>query len=66
MEPVEGKMVRALDLKTISTKLHRIAELASLFDQWVRDGSPSRSEPMCLRSRMREFCTSGSVGDPGG
>jgi len=28
MEPVEGKMARALDLGIISTKLHRIAELA--------------------------------------
>ena len=26
---------------------------------------PSRSESMRLKSRMREFCTSGSVGDPG-
>ena len=29
MEPLEGKMVRALDLGIISTKLHRIAELAN-------------------------------------
>ena len=28
MEPLEGKMVRALDLGIISTKLRRIAELA--------------------------------------
>jgi hypothetical protein len=27
---------------------------------------PSRSEPMRLRSRMREFCTPRSVGGPGG
>ena len=27
---------------------------------------PSRSESMCLRSRMRESCTSGSVGGLGG
>ena len=27
---------------------------------------PSRSEPMRLRSRMREFCKSGSMGGPGG
>ena len=30
MEPVEGKMARTLDLRNISTRLHRIAELASL------------------------------------
>jgi hypothetical protein len=29
MEPLEGKMVRALDLGIISTKLHRTAELAN-------------------------------------
>ena len=29
MEPMEGKMERALNLETIQTKLHRIAELAS-------------------------------------
>jgi len=29
MEPVEGKMERALDLNNVLTKLHRIAELAS-------------------------------------
>jgi hypothetical protein len=29
MEPVEGKTERALDLNTVLTKLHRIAELAS-------------------------------------
>jgi group II intron reverse transcriptase/maturase len=28
MEPVEGKMARALDLGSVSTRLHRIAELA--------------------------------------
>jgi hypothetical protein len=66
MEPVEGKMARALDLGTVSTTLHRIAELASFLDQWVRDGFPSRSESMRLKSRMREFRTSGSVGGPGG
>jgi hypothetical protein len=66
MEPVEGKMERALDLNTVLTKLHRIAELAS-------DNRPagvrrlsSRSEPVCPKSRMREFCTSGSVGGLGG
>jgi len=30
MEPMEGKMARTLDLGTVSTTLHRIAELASL------------------------------------
>ena len=29
MEPLEGKMVRALDLGIISTNLHRIAGLAN-------------------------------------
>jgi hypothetical protein len=29
MEPMEGKMARALNLVTIQTKLHRIAELAN-------------------------------------
>ena len=29
MEPVEGKMERALDLINVLTRLHRIAELAS-------------------------------------
>ena len=29
MEPVEGKMERALDLNNVLTRLHRIAELAS-------------------------------------
>ena len=29
MDPMEGKMERALNLETIQTKLHRIAELAS-------------------------------------
>jgi hypothetical protein len=66
MEPVEGKMARALNLGSVLTRLHRIAGLASNFDQWVRDGLPSRSEPMRLKSRMREFRTSGSVGGPGG
>ena len=28
MEPMEGKMERALNLETIHTKLYRIAELA--------------------------------------
>ena len=28
MEPVEGKMARALDLGSVSTRLYRIAELA--------------------------------------
>ena len=28
MEPVEGKMARASDLGSVSTRLHRIAELA--------------------------------------
>jgi hypothetical protein len=67
MEPMEGKMARALNLGSVLTRLHRIAELASFFfDQRVRDGLPARSKPMCLKSRMREFCTSGSVGGPGG
>ena len=66
MEPMEGKMARALDLGSVLTRLHRIAGLASLFDQLVRDGLLPRSEPMCLKSRMREFRTSGSVGGPGG
>ncbi len=67
MEPVEGKMARALDLGSVLTRLHRIAELASFFfDQRVRDGLPPRSEPVCLKSRMREFRTSGSAGGPGG
>jgi hypothetical protein len=66
MEPVEGKMARALDLGSVSTRLHRIAKLASFFEQRGCDGLPARSEPMCLKSRMREFRTSGSVGGPGG
>jgi len=106
MEPMEGKMSRALDLGSVSTRLHRIAELArrapemvivtlvnhivrggwvleadissffdtldhkilrSFLDQRVRDGDlPPRSKSMSLRSRMREICTSGSVGGPGG
>ena len=30
MDPMEGKMERALNLETIQTKLYRIAELASI------------------------------------
>jgi hypothetical protein len=30
MEPMEGKMARALDLRTVSTKLYQIAELDRL------------------------------------
>ncbi len=66
MEPMEGKTERALDLNTVLTKLHRIAELAVTIDQQVRGGSPPRSESVCPKSRMREFCTSGSEGGLGG
>ena len=66
MEPVEGKMERALDLNNVLTKLHRIAELAMTIDQEVCGGLPARSEPVCPKSRMREFRTSGSVGGLGG
>jgi len=66
MEPVEGKMARTSDLGSVLTRLHRKAKLASIFDQLVRDGLPPHSEPMRLKSRMREFRTSGSVGGPGG
>ena len=71
MEPLEGQMNGTSSPESISTKLQRIAELAkgspeghlrSFLDQRVRDGSLSRSEPMLLKSRMREIRTSGSVG----
>ena len=42
MEPVEGKMERASNLGTIQTKLHRIAELASI--------STSRCATACRRA----------------
>ena len=66
MEPMEGKMERASNLETIQTRLHRIAELASVTRPAGVRRLPSRSEPVCPKSRMREFCTSGSVRGLGG
>ncbi len=66
MEPMEGKMERASNLETIQTRLPWIAELAMTIDQQVCGGLQSRSEPVCPKSRMREFRTSGSVGGLGG
>jgi hypothetical protein len=42
MEPVEGKMARALDLGTVSTTLHRIAELGRPAGAW-RSTAPQRN-----------------------
>jgi hypothetical protein len=42
MEPVEGKMARALDLGTVSTTLHRIAELGRPAGAW-RSTAPQRT-----------------------
>ena len=66
MEPVEGKMERASNPGTIQTRLHRIAELASDIRPAGVRRLPSRSEPVCPKSRMREFRTSGSLGGLGG
>jgi hypothetical protein len=52
---LEGTMNETQNSRTIITGLQRIAE-------WVKDGVSDFSEVHSLKSRMREFCTSGSVG----
>ena len=73
MEPGEGKTCGRYSPGNVSTRLHRIAELARQSAETVisEDSSPGgcatqRSEAMFLRSRMGEFLMYGSVGGLGG
>jgi hypothetical protein len=58
MELLEGKMAGTLSPITISTGLQQIAE-------WAREALVVPQRNHNLRSRMREICTSGSVGGLG-
>jgi hypothetical protein len=57
-ELLEGKMAGTSSPTTVSTGLQQIAE-------WVREGLVAPQRIRILRSRMREICTSGSVGGLG-
>jgi RNA-directed DNA polymerase len=65
MEPVEGKMARTLDLGSVSTRLHRIAELASRAPEMVIVTLAHHIDLVWMYEAYRQTRKDGAVGTDG-